>query len=67
MQVISEEDRVIKRFSTIQPLEVAEKLGILHQIFIEDSFYDITTEKIAERVLANHEIYEQKVAKKKKS
>lgn len=44
----TDEDQVLPQFrNTINPLEVAQKMGILEQIQIKDEFYDITTEKIA--------------------
>ena len=63
----TDEDRVLKRYETIEPLKVARDLGILREVVVEDPFYDITTEKIAERVLANNDAFQLKVNKKKKS
>jgi len=39
-------------------------MGILHEVQINDPFYDITVEKISERVLANKNEIELKVSKK---
>ena len=42
-------------------------MGIYHEITIDDPFYDITTEQIAQRVYDNKEAYQKKFDKKSKS
>lgn len=42
-------------------------MGILECVEVSDPFYDVTTEKIAERVYANKEAFELKFAKKQVS
>ena len=39
-------------------------MGILEKIEIGDKFYDITTEKIAQRVYDNKQAFKKKFAKK---
>lgn len=42
-------------------------MGILECVDVNDPFYDITTEKIAQRVYQNKEAFEVKFAKKQQS
>ena len=63
----TEEDKVLQRFENIDPFEVAKKMGIYVEEKVEDDFYDITTEKIASRVLTNKVQFELKVKKKSSS
>ena len=47
----TEEDCVLEKFADIDPFTVAKELGIYVEDSVDDEFYDITTEKIAQRVL----------------
>jgi len=63
----SSEDPVLDRHKGIDPYEVAREMGILHDLRVEDPFYDITTEKIAQRVYDNKEEFQKKFDKKNAS
>ena len=47
----TKEDCVLKQHQEIDPFVVARKQGILHEISIDDDFFQITTEDISLRVL----------------
>lgn len=61
------EDTVLDEFQSIDQYAVAREQGILEEISISDSFYECTTELLAERVFLNKEAFELKFAKKSKS
>ena len=63
----TEEDKPMRLFKDIDQFEVPRKLGILQEVTVNSSFYDMTMEKIANRVLENRQAIELKVQKKKKS
>lgn len=54
-------------FKDIDQYAVPREKGMLEQISIDESFYDITTETIAKRVFDNKSAFEAKFAKKNKS
>ena len=60
----TKEDYVLKRHEEIDQLAVARKLGIVHEISIDDDFYKITTEEISLRVLNQHEAFTIKIKAK---
>mmetsp|Transcript_39535 Transcript_39535/g.60369 ORF Transcript_39535/g.60369 Transcript_39535/m.60369 type:complete len:387 (-) Transcript_39535:75-1235(-) len=47
------EDPVLEQHQGIDPFSVARDLGILENVKVEDSFYDITTDQLAQRVHDN--------------
>ena len=65
--VNTEEDTVLEEFKNIDQYAVPREKGILHQISIDDEFFDVTTEKLAQRVLDNRAAFELKFTKKQKS
>lgn len=58
------EDQVLKEHVDVDQFKGPKDLGILHDISIDDEFYDMTTEKLAMRVFENKTAFEQKFAKK---
>jgi len=63
----TEEDTVREKYKDIDPYEVAREMGILTEVSIDDPFFDVTTEKIAERVMSNKEAFQKKFDKKNAS
>ena len=63
----TEEDTVKREFQDIDPYKVAKDMGIYEQISINDPFYDVTTESIAQRVYKNQDAYKKKFDKKNAS
>ena len=61
------EDTVQKRYEDIDQFQVAREAGILEEVKINDDFYNITTEILAQRVLHNKEAFQKKFDKKNKS
>jgi ethanolamine-phosphate cytidylyltransferase len=53
----SEEDNVKPEFSESDQFSIAREMGILTTLKVNDPFFDITTEKIALRVLQNMQEY----------
>ena len=49
----TEEDMVLVKYSHLDQFEMPREMGILQEIYVNDPFYDLTTEKIAERVYKN--------------
>lgn len=65
VQIIdTEEDTVLKEFQEVDQFEVPRAKGILNQISIPDEFYDLTTEKLAQRVYENKAAFEAKFSKR---
>lgn len=63
----TDEDAPLRMFKDVDQFQVARQLGILEEVKVNDSFYDLTVEKIAQRVLQNKTEIEKKVQKKKVS
>jgi hypothetical protein len=51
---------VLERHRNIDSYQVAREMGMLVEIEINDPFYDVTTETIAERVRNNKTAFETK-------
>lgn len=49
----TQEDKALAQYQEIDQFQVPRKLGILNEVQVNDEFYDLTVEKISERVLAN--------------
>lgn len=49
----TQEDKALAQYQEIDQFQVPRKLGILHEVQVNDEFFDLTVEKISERVLAN--------------
>jgi ethanolamine-phosphate cytidylyltransferase len=58
------EDKPKKEYEHLDQYEVPKKMGIYVELSIDDPFYDITVESIAQRVLKNKEEFKKKFAKK---
>lgn len=65
--VNTDEDPVVEEFAKVDQFQVPREMGILHEISIEGEFFDITTEKIAQRVFDNRAAFELKFKKKSQS
>ena len=63
----TEEDPVMEQHKGIDPYRIAKEMGIYKEITIDDPFYDITTEQIAQRVYDNKDEFQKKFDKKNKS
>ena len=63
----TKEDSVLKKHDDIDQFEIPRKLGMLEEISIDDDFYDMTTEKLAQRVYENKAAFELKFTKKNSS
>ena len=63
----TEEDPVLKKHKDLDPYKVPREQGKLVELQINDEFYNLTTEKIAVRVLDNRAAYELKFKKKSAS
>jgi ethanolamine-phosphate cytidylyltransferase len=62
INVISNEDKVLKAYEHIDPFEVAKEMGIYEEVpMVPD---ELTVEGIAARVYERREIYAAKVEKK---
>ena len=63
----TKEDQVLKKYRHLDPFEVPRNLKMLNEVKISDPFYDLTAEKIAQRVYQNKSAFELKFKKKEKS
>ena len=62
--VDSNEDQVLQKYQDIDPYSVAKELGIYEEALVNNDFYDITTESVALRVLANKKLFQTKLRAK---
>ena len=61
------EDGVLEQHADVDQFAIPRKMGILHEITIDDSFYQLTVEKLAQRVMCNKTAVELKLKKKTSS
>jgi ethanolamine-phosphate cytidylyltransferase len=63
----TDEDRVLEKHRGVDAYEVPREMGMLHEVSIDDPFFDVTTEAIAARVMENRDAFKVKFDKKSAS
>lgn len=60
----TEEDKVLEEFKGIDQFAIPREKGMLEEVSLDDEFYNMTTEKLTERVFNNKAQFDLKFAKK---